>query len=154
MNMKSLCAALCAAAALLLVTAQADQVYRWVDKDGQVHYSQTPPAGSAANPQVVDIQVPPPDPTAVQQTRDLEKSVNAQDQAQQKVAENAQQQAEQQAQQQQRCAAARKQLQEYMDSHRVITNPTNGPPQYYTGEDLIKFRQQAQEQVNKVCGGS
>ena len=57
MNMKSLCAALCSAAALLLVTAQADQVYRWVDKDGQVHYSQTPPAGSAVKPQVVDIQI-------------------------------------------------------------------------------------------------
>jgi glutaredoxin len=35
-------------AALLFATAVAAQAYRWVDKDGKVHYSQTPPPPSQA----------------------------------------------------------------------------------------------------------
>jgi glutaredoxin len=39
---------LAAAAALLFATAVAAQAYRWVDKDGKVHYTQTPPPPSQA----------------------------------------------------------------------------------------------------------
>ena len=37
-----------ATAALLFAAAVAAQAYRWVDKDGKVHYSQTPPAPTEA----------------------------------------------------------------------------------------------------------
>jgi len=37
-----------AVVALLLASAVAAQAYRWVDKDGKVHYSQTPPQSSDA----------------------------------------------------------------------------------------------------------
>lgn len=48
--------------------ACADQVYRWVDKDGQVHYSSTPPPAATGlqphkldiAPQVVTLAVPAP----------------------------------------------------------------------------------------------
>ena len=153
MNMKTLCVMLISMAALSLMTAYADQVYRWVDAQGNVHYSQTPPASSAVKPQVVDMEPPPPDPTSLQQQQNLVKSMNAAATAQQQAAAEAQQEAQQKAQQQQACAAARKQLQAYMETHRVITNTKNGPT-YYTGDDLVKFRQQAQAQVNKVCNGS
>ena len=43
MNLKRLYVALLSLAALMLMTARADQVYRWVDAQGNVHYSQTPP---------------------------------------------------------------------------------------------------------------
>lgn len=33
--------------ALTLAAVQADTVYRWMDKHGQVHYSQTPPPAPA-----------------------------------------------------------------------------------------------------------
>jgi hypothetical protein len=39
--------------ALLLLAAaaaHAQQLYRWVDKDGKVHYGDKPPAGVAAKP--------------------------------------------------------------------------------------------------------
>lgn len=39
---------LAAAAALLCSTAVAAQAYRWVDKDGKVHYTQTPPPPAQA----------------------------------------------------------------------------------------------------------
>lgn len=37
-----------AAAALLAVTAGAQTLYRWVDQDGRVHYTDTPPPGAGA----------------------------------------------------------------------------------------------------------
>lgn len=47
---------------LLAVTAcfvtNADQVYRWVDKDGQVHYSSTPPPATAARAEKVNVAAP------------------------------------------------------------------------------------------------
>ncbi|MGH8414453.1 MAG: DUF4124 domain-containing protein [Gammaproteobacteria bacterium] len=154
MNIKMLLLILCAAAALTIMTAQAQQVYRWVDAQGNVHYSQTPPPDAATKAKLVDVEPPPPDPTGMQQQKKLVKSVADADATQQKAAAQAQQEAQKKAQQQQACTAARAQLQQYMDAHRVITNGNSAKPTYYTGEDLVKFRQQAQEQVNKVCGGS
>jgi glutaredoxin len=40
-----------AAAATLLATAAAAQTYRWVDKDGKVNYTNTPPPAAAKNVQ-------------------------------------------------------------------------------------------------------
>ena len=44
---------LTAAAALLFATAVAAQAYRWVDKDGKVHYSDQPPPEGARQSGVV-----------------------------------------------------------------------------------------------------
>lgn len=37
---------------LTLAAANAAEVYRWLDKDGQVHYSDTPPPANARNPEL------------------------------------------------------------------------------------------------------
>jgi len=154
MNLKRLSVALLSLAALTLMTARADQVYRWVDAQGNVHYSQTPPPDAVTKAKLVDVEPPPPDPSAVKQQRKLVESVNAADAAQQKAADAAQQQAQEKARKQQTCEAARKRLQGYMEAHRVITNGNSAKPTYYSGDDLVKFRQQAQEQVTKLCAGS
>ncbi len=134
--------------------AHADSVYRWVAAQGHVHYSQTPPPNDATRARVMDVEPPPPDPTSLRQQQNLVKAVNAADAVRQKAAAQARQEAQKQARQQQACAAARKQLQIYMEAHRVITHPKNGTTTYYTGDNLVKFREQAQQQVNKVCGGT
>jgi len=154
MNMKRLYVVLLSLAALTLMTARADQVYRWVDAQGNVHYSQTPPPDAVTKAKLVDVEPPPPEATGVEQQKELVKSVNAANDAQQKAAAAVQQQAQEKAQKQQACDAARKRLQGYMEAHRVITNGNSANPTYYTGDDLVKFRQQAQEQVNKLCAGS
>ncbi|MGB9429267.1 MAG: DUF4124 domain-containing protein [Gammaproteobacteria bacterium] len=154
MNMKWACLAMLLAGAGLCAVAQADQVYRWVDAQGNVHYSQTPPPGAVTKAKLVDVEPPPPDPTGVQQQQKLVTSVNAAAAEQQTAAAKAQQEAEKKAQQQQRCDAARKQLQGYMETHRVIANGNSANPTYYTGDDLVKFREQAQQQVDKLCAGT
>lgn len=154
MNTKLGVLALMLPAALVFGAAQAQQVYRWVDSRGHVHYSQTPPSSAATKAKLIEIAPPPPDPTGVAEQKQLVKSVAAADAAKQKAADKAAQAAAQKAQQQQACDAARKQLQGYMETHRVITNATSANPSYYTGEDLVKFREQAQQQVNKLCAGN
>ncbi|MBU6469799.1 MAG: DUF4124 domain-containing protein [Gammaproteobacteria bacterium] len=154
MNLKHLLPVLMVPAVLAFSAAQAQQVYRWVDAQGNVHYSQTPPPAGATKAKVIEVAPPPPDPTGVAEQQQLVKSVAAADAAQQKAAQEAAQAAAKKAQQQQACDAARKQLQAYMDTHRVITNSTSASPAYYTGDDLVKLREQTQQQVNKTCAGT
>ena len=48
-----------ATVALVSVSAHAQQVYRWVDADGVVHYSDQPPESPRADAESVDLNVPP-----------------------------------------------------------------------------------------------
>lgn len=139
---------------LVCAAAVAQQVYRWVDAQGNVHYSQSPPPAAVTQVKLMNVETAPPDATGAHDQQALVKSVQAKDAARQKAATQAQAEAEKKAQQQQACDAARKQLQGYMQTHRVIANASSANPTYYTGDDLVKFREQAQEQVNKVCTGS
>jgi hypothetical protein len=140
-------------AMLLLVAAQADTVYRWVDAQGNVHYSQTPPPNSKARAKAVDITAPPPDTTSLAQTQDMEQAVTDKQQAQQALAEKAKQDADKKAQQQKACETARQNLQQAEIARRVAKTDKDGKVEYYSGDDLVKLRQQAQEQINKLCGG-
>jgi hypothetical protein len=55
-----------------MTAAFADQVYRWVDADGHVHYSQSPPPGATTNAKKVDVTTKPADSAAVQYSQDLQ----------------------------------------------------------------------------------
>lgn len=154
MNKRTLSVVMAVVAAMAFTAAQAQQVYRWVDAQGNVHYSQTPPPSVVTKTTVMELAPPSPDPTGVAEQKQLMKSVAKTDAAKQQAAEQAAQEAAKKAQQQQACDAARKQLQGYMEAHRVITNGNSANPSYYTGEDLVKFREQAQQQVDKVCAGT
>lgn len=153
MMLKVALVSMLAAAALAASAAQAQQVYRWVDAQGDVHYSQTPPPGAGTRAKQVNVAPAPVNATAAREQQALVNSVAAAGTARKKAADEAAQAAAKKAQQAQACAAARQQLQEYMDTHRVITNANTDHPTYYTGEDLVKFRAQAQAQVNKLCAG-
>ncbi|HEY3644134.1 MAG TPA: DUF4124 domain-containing protein [Gammaproteobacteria bacterium] len=58
----------CLLAGAASIDAGSDQVYRWVDKDGKVHYSSTPPPATPGiqshkidvTPQVITMVVPVP----------------------------------------------------------------------------------------------
>jgi type IV secretory pathway VirB10-like protein len=136
---------------MLLVSAQADTVYRWVDAQGHVHYSQTPPPNSKAGAKAVDITPPPPDQTSLAQTQDMEQAVTDKQQAQQALTAKAKQEADKKAQKQKACEAARKRVQRYDEVNRVAHKDKNGNVVYDSGDDLVKLRQQAQEQADKIC---
>ena len=65
MSSKQACLiAFCALSCLYMTAAGAEKLYQWVDKDGHVHYSQTPPPSAVTNSKLVDIHVSTPIQTA------------------------------------------------------------------------------------------
>lgn len=143
----------CTVLILLCSAVQADTVYRWVDAQGHVHYSQTPPPNSKTNAKAVDITPAPSDQTSLDRTQDMEQAVNDRQQARQALAEKAKQEADKKAQQQKACEAARERVQRYDQVNRVARKDKDGNVVYASGDDLVKLRQQAQEQADKICGG-
>jgi hypothetical protein len=144
-------------AALLLATAgmaaSADQVYRWVDKDGHVHYSQTPPASTDVNAQAVNITPPAPDPTTLQNEQNLAKQLQEQNKQDQANQQKAQADAQQKAQQQQRCDALRQRLQLLEATGRVATVDAQGNKTYVSDDDKAKQIQDLEDKIGKDCGG-
>lgn len=139
------------AIAAFSLSASADQVYRWVDKDGRVHYSQTPPSSTGVNAQTLNINPPPPDPTTLQNDQKMAQ----QNQDRDKQAEDAQkkdQQAQQeQAQRQKECDYLQQRLQVLQQSARVATVDAQGNKTYVSDDDRAKQEQQLQDQINKTC---
>lgn len=147
MHLKTLLAVVALMAASLAVAAQTDTVYRWVDTQGNVHYSQSVPPGVTATSVKI---VPPPAPVSSSpaERQGLEKFLHAQ-QARQK--QQAAAQARKRAQQQQRCAAARKRLQEFLARHTVLS-PAAANATGDFGNDRLLARQTAlQKQLTAAC---
>ena len=55
---------------VITAAASADQLYKWVDEQGKVHYSQTPPPGAGSKAKAVEVHVSPADPAKVQAAQD------------------------------------------------------------------------------------
>lgn len=151
-RMSLVCAVLLAS---LAGAALAEQVYRWVDKDGHVHYSQMPPPTTgAAAAAATSLYVAPADPTGLKNEQSLEKGMNAQQKAQAEAQQQAAADAAKKAQQQKQCDDMRQQLQNMQNSRKVSLQDQNGQTQYYSGDDLLKQQQLLQDRISKDCGSS
>ncbi|MHB8424646.1 MAG: DUF4124 domain-containing protein [Gammaproteobacteria bacterium] len=141
--------------ALTLAAVQADTVYRWMDKHGQVHYSQTPPPGARTRVKAVHINAPPPDAVMLQQIHSLEKFAKTYRKTHRQQAVKAEKQAEKQAREQQHCAAARTRLRRYLAAHPALPQVTANAMGYYPYNDaLIKARQRAEKRTQRICNGN
>lgn len=135
-------------------TAVADQVYRWVDKNGVVHYTQTPPPSTnAATAKTVDISAPPPDAYGAASAQATENTQTAQNKSAQAAAQKAQADAQQKAALQKACEAERAQLQQMQDARRVSYTDSKGEVQYASGDDRLKAMDDLQKRIDKDCGG-
>lgn len=144
--------------ALLLLaittTAAAQQVYRWVDKNGEVHYTQTPPPSTSVHPSNVLINAPPADSTAA---RDAQNLVQQMQQAKANQAQAAQQQAQVEAAkraQQQRCNQLRSRLQILEQVGPVATVDPQGNRTYWTDAQHTQAEQQLQNEINSQCNST
>src|SRR5690348_8845065 len=138
---------------LMMQAAGADQVYRWVDKDGHVHYSQTPPATTGVNAQTLNITPPAPDPTTLRNEQNLAQDLqkkNDQSQQDQQKAQAAQQQKDQDKQ---RCDGLRQRLQLLQQSGRVASIDAQGNKTYISDADKEKQMQDLENTIAKDCGG-
>lgn len=132
-----------------LGTAEA-QVYRWVDKDGKVHYSDKKPKDAAAKEMAIDSQ--PSDPDAAEKAMAELKAQN--EGLDQRAAERQQSEAEKaQAKQQQeaRCKAAMSEVQLLTSVHRYFTIDHKGDRVYDTDAQLNARRAAARARADEVC---
>ena len=134
--------------------AVADQVYRWVDKNGVVHYTQTPPPGTdAPAAKSIDISAPPPDSFGAKSCQALINAQAAQNKSAQEAAQKSQADAAQKAALQKACEAEKAQLQQMQDARRITMTDSKGETQYVAGDDRLKAIDDLQKRIDKDCGG-
>ncbi|HEX2667034.1 MAG TPA: DUF4124 domain-containing protein [Gammaproteobacteria bacterium] len=139
--------------ALAAGLASADQVYKWVDKDGHVHFSQTPPAGTGVQAQTVDVKPPPPDPTGLANSQNLQQQIADKKKAEQKDPQRAQEEEEQKQQQKERCDELRERLNVLNAGGRATTVDSKGNVNYLSDEERDKKMAEIEGQIEKSCGG-
>ncbi|HET6724841.1 MAG TPA: DUF4124 domain-containing protein [Gammaproteobacteria bacterium] len=139
------------AVALLLVAASAlAGVYRWVDKNGVVHYTDTPPPQGA---HAMTIQSGPGDAAAAKARQAaLDKRLENYDKQQQKAAAATAKDEQKQQKQARACQAATHKYQRLTGIFRMQLHMPDGSTKYISGEDLSKYREKLREQAAKLCG--
>ncbi len=140
---------------LLAATAvSADQVYRWVDKNGNVHYSQTPPPASQVQVTKANINAPPPDAAAAKDAQNLVQQMKQRQQQEEMSKQQAQIEAQKQAQKQARCNDMMSQLQLLKQYGRVVHIDAKGNRTYLTDQQHQQEEQQLQNRINSECNSS
>ncbi len=140
---------------LLVGTAHAGDVYITKDAQGRTVYTDTPqtlPAEKVAVQSQGSSQ-----PAAAQQSSSEMQQYKAQDQAFEK-SQAQQAEAEKAAEDTaadlaKRCADARQQYQNVMNSHRFYEEGPNGERTYLTSEQIDKARADAKQVMDQFCSG-
>lgn len=147
---------LAAALGLALVSglAAAAQMYKWVDKDGHVHFSQTPPPSTGVQAQQVNISAPPPDPTSLQNSQNLQQQIAEQNEKAKADPEQEKQKQSAEAQKKAHCDDLRSRLNVLNSSGRTATVDAQGNMNYLSDEDRQKQMQAIEDQISRECGGS
>lgn len=140
------------AVALALAPLASAQLYKHIDKNGRVVYSDQPPAGVDAKQ--VNI------PTGVTNVPSGAKSYVAQDKENQKKKEEAQKKAakagdpEKKAQEaEQRCAQAKSAHQYYVDGGRIFKNNEKGEREFMSDAEIDAARERTRRDMETACQG-
>jgi hypothetical protein len=110
----------------------ADEIYRWTDKDGLIHFSSQPPAGADYK----RITPAPPPPTSAPGIDGLRKRAQSNDADNTKVAKARQDALKAKAEDAEKCAKAREQI-TYLEehpAHRLYTVGADGAESRMTDE--------------------
>jgi hypothetical protein len=141
----------------LSAVASASAVYKWVDPDGRVHYSDVPPSDKAT---LVDIIVsrPPsqeraPAPAA---SARVSRSAPTQDQSKQKADQAVAQEVNSDLAKAnvKKCNEAKERYRTAIESHRLYKLGPNGERQYLSDSELSQARMDARRDVDESCGSS
>lgn len=142
-----------AASLMICAVAQAD-VYRWLDANGVVHYTDTPPEGVESVLVPVDSRA-----TDRQAVASQRKATIGREQAQMLINQEARAEAEEdqaaqaeyEAAMEKACAEAQARLFSYEHSHRLYRELPNGEREYYTDEEITQAREDADKAVEQFC---
>ena len=133
--------------------AMANEIYKWIDSDGNVHYEDRP--SGASSEERVDMMYRRTDGGAVQ------KRVQARLDAQtaRKEADSVAAAAEKEAAdnsaadeaRKEKCAQSRARLESYLQSRRLYRTDANGERVYLDDAQRQEARQKAEEQITQFC---
>ncbi len=136
-------------------TAQEGSVYKWVDKDGTIHYTDRPPV--SGNAELLSISSRRTDKSAVQAR--LAKRAEANEVAALREAQQAEDAAAEQENQAQiaeqrraNCQQARGTLKKYDDAHILYKPGENGEREYLSDAEIDAARIAARRSVKEWCG--
>ena len=142
------------AAALAIVVAGpalANEIYKWTDADGNVHYEDRP-TGQPTEERVA-LTYKRTDSAAVQARVDARRETRAaRQEARSQQDEDEQTAAEQRAEREQKCAQYRAKLETMVTSRRLYREDENGERVYLDDKQMQDARQRAEELVAEYCG--
>ncbi|UXD86661.1 DUF4124 domain-containing protein [Thalassolituus hydrocarboniclasticus] len=136
--------------ALLLATAsltvQADKMYRWVDENGQTHFSNLPPADKAKNAEEYKVRVSKPadkvDGYQISTDKVKETTTEASESSEPKVSK---------AEAEAACAKARKHKETVSTNYSTRFKQEDGEYRPLTDDQRAKQIKLADEQIAKYC---
>jgi Domain of unknown function (DUF4124) len=128
----------------------AQEVYKSVDADGHVVYSDRASTNSASK---TEVHVDKPDPAEVARLAKEQQMLKAED-AQRTKQEAADEKAKatQEHNRQAACEGARNKYFHLRDSGRIYTRDADGNRMYYSDEQADAMREQARQAMNTACG--
>jgi len=136
------------ACALVASTAAFGQLYKWVDKDGKVTYSDQPPPAQQSKQLNLNTGVAsPPARSALERDKDIEKG-RAEAREKAKVASEKERKSEID---QENCKAARAYLKTVESGVRVSTVDDKGEQVILDDEQIAAERVKAQKAVDEAC---
>ena len=135
---------------LLTSAAPADQVYKSVDAQGHVTYSDRP---TAAGAQKTAVAVQQGDPQEAQRLAKERMLLQAEDdQRTRKTAHDEQAKAKQDSAKKQLCDNARRHYSGIKDANRLYTVTADGNREYYTDAQADAMRTEAKRAMDAACG--
>ncbi len=133
--------------------AMANEIYKWTDENGNVHYEDRP--SGAASEERLDITYRRTDGSAVQkrvQTRvDAQTSRREAESVAAAAREEAADNAAADEARKQKCERSRARLESYLQSRRLYRTDENGERVYLDDAQRQEARQKAEEQISEFC---
>lgn len=144
----------CAVMALTIASgAMANEIYKWTDENGNVHYGDRP--SGAATEQRLAMTYARTNSNAVQQR--VQARVDARTAQEEARAEAATEQKEAEenaaiaAERERKCERSRTRLETYLQSRRLYRTDDDGERVYLDDEQRQEARQKAEKQVAEFC---
>jgi hypothetical protein len=138
------------ASLLLSSLALTDQVYKSVDSQGHVTYSDRPTGASAQKTDIVVQQADPEEAQRLAKDRMLLKA--ADDERTRKTAADEQAKAKQKRDKKQLCDNARAHYNDIKDANRIYAVTADGNREYYTDAQADAMRTEAKRAMDAACG--
>jgi hypothetical protein len=137
-------------AALLALAAVGEEMYRWTDERGQVHYGDRP--GRAQAQSIAAPRAPVPEPGQAERQARQQRLLEAFDEERRRNVEQSTQKARDEQVRVTRCALARDYLRGLESAGQIYRLAANGERVYLEDTDRARALAEARDDVDHWCG--